>query len=102
MLRFYSFGIFIISVLIILYFIAAIVGETAATGTPFGQRYNHAWAPVRLIMFFALLVPLNIGSANGGFNAAQLITFWAAKTGSNFATNAWGRFNQDLNKNTLI
>lgn len=99
MLQFYSVGMFIISVFIILYFVAAIVGETAATGTPFGQRFNKAWAPVRLIVFFALLVPLNVGANTSnlksapGINGAQIITFWTAKFGSNFATNAWGRFN---------
>jgi conjugal transfer/type IV secretion protein DotA/TraY len=96
MLRFYSFGIFIVSVLVLAYYVATIVGETAASGTPFGQRFNRAWAPVRLIVFFALLVPLNIGQDNAGLNAAQIITFWVSKTGSNFATNAWGLFNEKL------
>jgi conjugal transfer/type IV secretion protein DotA/TraY len=41
-------------------------------------------------------MPLNIGGQNAGLNAAQLITFWTAKTGSNFATNAWGRFNEAI------
>ncbi len=96
LLRFYSFGIFVIAVLLILYFIAAVIGETAASGTPFGQRTNRTWAPIRLIVFFALLVPLNIGNTNAGLNAAQIITFWVAKTGSNFATNAWGVFNSNI------
>lgn len=91
--RFYSFGIFMVGVIVILYFITAMVGETAVAGSPFGQRFNKTWAPVRLILFFALLVPLNAGGANAGLNGAQLLTFWIAKTGSNFATNAWGRFN---------
>ncbi|MCK5284558.1 MAG: DotA/TraY family protein [Alphaproteobacteria bacterium] len=96
LLRFYSLGIFIVSVFIILYFVVAMVSETAATGIPFGQRANKVWVPIRLIVFLALLVPLNIGSKNEGLNAAQIITFWVAKTGSNFATNAWGQFNQTL------
>lgn len=94
--RFYSLGIFMVSVIVILYFITTIVGETAVTGSPFGQRFNKTWAPVRLILFFALLVPLNIGGVNQGLNGAQLLTFWVAKLGSNFATNAWGRFNDTL------
>lgn len=93
MLRFYSMGIFVVGVFIILYFLIAAVAETAASGSPFGQRFNKTWAPVRLILFFALLVPLNIDGRNAGLNAAQLLTFATAKIGSNFATNAWGRFN---------
>ena len=96
LLRFYSLGIFAVSVFIILYFVITVVAETAVTGTAFGQRFNETWAPVRLILFFALLVPLNIGGVNGGLNGAQIITFWTAKIGSNFATNAWGKFNADL------
>lgn len=92
----YSYGIGIISLMIILYFVTTIIGETAVTGTPFGQRFNRAWAPVRLVMFFALLAPLNmegggdVGASRAGLNGAQLITLWTAKFGSNFASNAWG------------
>jgi conjugal transfer/type IV secretion protein DotA/TraY len=89
----YSIGISIISLIIICYFITTIIGETAVSGTPFGQRFNRSWAPVRLIVFFALLAPLNLGETNAGLNGAQLITLWTAKFGSNFATNAWGYFN---------
>ena len=96
LLRFYSLGIFCAGVFIILYFCITIVAETASTGTPFGQRMNKTWAPIRLIMFFALLLPLNIGAQDAGFNAGQLLTLATAKTGSNFATNAWGHFNNSL------
>lgn len=92
LLHFYSIGIFIVSVFIILYYFITLAAETAATGSPFGQRVNRAWAPVRLIVFAALLVPL--GGQNPGLNAAQLITLWTAKTGSNFATNGWGYFTE--------
>lgn len=89
----YSMGIGIIALMVILYFFITIIGETAVSGTPFGQRFNKTWAPVRLILFFALLAPLNIGGQNEGLNGAQLITLWTAKFGSNFASNAWGVFN---------
>lgn len=92
--RFYSIGISILSLMIIIYYITTIVGETAATGTAFGMRFNRAWAPVRLILFFALIAPLNLPSGpNAGLNGAQLITLWTAKFGSVFATNAWFTFN---------
>ena len=94
LLNFYSHGVFFVAVFILLYFITVAVAETASTGTPFGQRFNKTWAPFRVMVFFALLVPLS--GANGGLNSAQLITFAAAKVGSNFATNAWGAFNQTI------
>lgn len=96
LLAFYSNGVFMVSIIIILYYVIAIAGETAVSGTPFGQRFNRAWAPIRLILFFALLAPLNIGGQNDGLNGAQLITFHVAKYGSNLATNAWNRFNTVL------
>lgn len=92
--RMYSIGISIISLMIIFYFIVTVVGETAVSGTPFGQRFNRVWAPVRLLLFFALIAPLNTGNpGREGLNGAQLITLYTAKFGSNFATNAWGVFN---------
>ncbi len=99
--RMYSIGISILSLMIIIYYITTIIGETVVTGTPFGQRFNRAWAPVRLIVFAALLAPLNLGGPNGGLNGAQLITLGVAKFGSNFATNAWGYFNNTMAGTTL-
>ena len=96
MFEFYSRGIFIVSIIIITYFVIALVTETAATGVPFGQRANKTWYPVRLILFFALLLPLNSGGQNAGLNGAQIITLWTAKIGSNFGTNGWGYFNDKL------
>ncbi len=100
--RFYSMGIFIVSVFVIIYYVITITAETAESGVPFGQRLNRTWAPVRLILFAALLVPLNIGGTNGGLNAGQLIVLWAAKWGSNFATNGWGYFNYSLTAETYL
>ena len=96
MLQFYSIGILAIGALIIIYFVTTIVAETATTGTPFGQRFSKAWVPFRLVMFFALLIPLNIGGTHSGLNGAQIITLWVAKHGSNFATNGWTYFNTVL------
>lgn len=101
MLRFYSMGIFIVSVFVVIYFVITITAETAETGVPFGQRLNRAWAPVRLILCFALLMPLNIGGRNEGLNAAQHLILWSAKLGSNLATNAWIDFNNNLT-NTFL
>lgn len=87
----YSTGLLVVAGIILIYFIFVVVSETAQTGTPFGKRFNHAWAPIRLVVGIALLIP--IGS---GFNSAQWITLYAAKFGSGFATNSWQIFNDTL------
>jgi len=89
--QFYSIGLLVIGALILAYYIFAVVAEAAQTGTPFGRRYNHAWAPVRLVVAIGLLIP--IGS---GLNAAQWLTLYSAKYGSGFATNAWIQFNETM------
>lgn len=94
--QFYSIGLLVIAAIILAYYIFAILAETAQTGTPFGRRYNHAWAPVRLVVAIGLLVP--IGS---GLNAAQWITLYSAKYGSAFATNGWIQFNNTM-ADTLV
>lgn len=88
---FYTLGIAFLSLIVIIYFIVAIVGESIVTGRPFGQRFNKGWFIPRLIAFFALIAPMNMGPGgnNVGINAAQYITLGAAYFGSNMATNAW-------------
>ena len=94
-LQFYSYGIFMVAVFVIIYYVITSVSETAANGTPFGQRFNKAWVPIRLIVFMALIVPINTtaGDDNRGLNPAQLIVFQVVKLGSNMATNGWVYFN---------
>lgn len=87
MMQFYSIGLLIIAMLIFLYFIIAVVAETAQEGTPFGRRFNKVWAPLRMVIALGLLIPM----ANG-LNAAQYIVLYSAKFGSNFATNGWTLF----------
>jgi len=89
--QFYNTGILVIGALIFLYFIVIVVGETAVTGTPFGQRFQNVWVPIRLVMAIGLLIPLNFG-----FNSGQYITLFAAKTGSAFATNGWITYNNAI------
>lgn len=87
MLAFYSIGLCVIGVIIFLYYIVTIVVETAQTGTPFGRRFNHVWAPIRMVVALALLIPLTYG-----LNGAQLLTLHVAKWGSALATNGWTLF----------
>ena len=87
MLEVYSIGILYVAVLIFAYFVAAVVAETAQSGTPFGRRFNHVWAPLRIIAAVGMLVPLT-----NGLNSGQYILLWAAKWGSAFASNGWVLF----------
>ncbi len=92
----YSMGLLVVAVFIAGYFIATILAETAQSGTPFGRRYNKMWAPLRLVMAFGLLVPLQVG-----LNSSQYLVLYAAKFGSAFATNGWKYFNITLTENYL-
>ena len=92
----YSFGLLVIAAIILAYFIFAVLAETAQTGTPFGKRYNHVWAPIRLVAGIGLLVPITLG-----LNAGQWITLYAAKMGSGFATTGWIIFNDQVNDNYI-
>ncbi|MEM7679656.1 MAG: DotA/TraY family protein [Pseudomonadota bacterium] len=89
--NFYNTGLLTIAVLITSYFIATVVAETAQTGTPFGKRFNKVWAPVRLVVAIGMLVPISYG-----MNASQYIVLYAAKYGSNFASNGWNVFTGTL------
>lgn len=89
--EFYSLGMLIVGTLIIIYFVVAVVVETAQSGTPFGQRFNKSWAPVRIILFFGLLIPIS-----NGLNAGQYIALTSAKLGSGLASTGWIFFNTKI------
>lgn len=95
--QFYSFGILLIGIFLIAYIVTVIVAETAQSGIPFGKRFNKAWAPVRLILFFGLLIPIT-----HGLNGAQYIVFLSAKGGSGLATNGWKLFNDTIGDTTYL
>lgn len=96
LMMFYSMGIAWLSGAVILYFVVAIIGETVASGTPFGKRFSRAWFIPRLLVFFALITPMNTLGLNAGISASQFLALGVAKWGSNFATNAWSNFTSDL------
>ncbi|MEZ5903228.1 MAG: DotA/TraY family protein [Alphaproteobacteria bacterium] len=91
LIQFYNLAILVVAIVVFVYYVIVVVAETAQTGTPFGQRFSHIYAPIRLVMAIGLLVPLNYG-----FNSAQYITLYAAKAGSGFATTGWSEFNVSL------
>ena len=92
----YSYAILLVGVIILAYVITTIVAETALTGTPFGKRFNHVWAPIRMVIGIGMLIPLA-----SGLNSGQWIALYAAKFGSNFATNGWLVFNSTLSSTYL-
>ena len=91
MFRFYSMGLLSVAVLIFLYFIVVVVGETVTSGTPFGERFQNVWVPLRLVVALLLLTPVTYG-----INIGQYVALWSAKAGSGFATNGWQIFNNTL------
>lgn len=91
MLSFYSVGLLVIAMIIFMYYAVAVMLETAESGTPFGRRFNHVWAPVRMVVALGLLVPLTYG-----LNGAQILTLYVAKWGSSFATNGWLYFTDTI------
>lgn len=95
--RFYSTALMLIAVLIFVYFVVVIVLETAVSGTPFGQRFQNIWAPIRLVVAIGLLLPLNYGLGSG-----QYIVLYAAKYGSSFATNGWLSYNTGVASHTMF
>ncbi len=90
-LGFYSTAMMIFAVLIVVYYVITVVGESAQTGQPFGKRFNGLWAPIRLVLALGLLVPLG-----GGINAAQYLTLYIAKFGSGLATQGWIKFTDNF------
>lgn len=91
--EFYSYGIILVGAMIIVYFVFAIVAETAQSGTPFGQRFNKVWAPIRVIVFFGLLIPIS-----NGLNGGQYVTLASAKLGSSLASTGWILFNKKISE----
>lgn len=106
--RYYSVALLLIAVLIFLYFIIVVVFETAVSGTPFGQRFQNVWVPIRLIVALGLLMPVpvaGVGALPGNpsvaaLNSGQYIVLYAAKYGSSFATVGWNGFNDAVSGHT--
>lgn len=91
LLQFYNLAILLVAVLVFLYYVVVVVAETAQSGTPFGKRFSHIYAPLRLVFALGLLVPINYG-----LNASQYITLVFARMGSGLASNGWILFNREL------
>ncbi|MGB1077432.1 MAG: hypothetical protein ACPG05_03920, partial [Bdellovibrionales bacterium] len=85
MLEFYNTALFILAAFVLLYYIFSIVGETAISGTLFGQRFNKVWGPLRIVIALGLLVPMG----DYGLSSSQYILLYVAKYGSGLATNTW-------------
>ncbi len=95
-IAFYNQGMLIIAGLIVLYYIFAVIIETMQTGTPFGQRFQEVFVPIRIVIAIFLLVPLGYG-----LSAGQMLVLKLADWGSAFATNGWIIFNIRAENNPL-
>ena len=96
LLAVYSNALLVLATIIVLYYIISAVGETAVFGTAFGRRWNTVWAPIRLVAAIGLLVPLPMAENGGnlGLNSGQWIVLFAAKSGSNLASNSFNIYAQ--------
>lgn len=87
----YNGALAMVAAIVVLYFAVAATVESAVTGTPFGQRFSHAWVLPRLVMFAALMLPTATG-----LNLGQVGVLHVAKYGGALATNGWSGFNTVL------
>ncbi len=92
MLKMYSTTMLIFAGIILLWIIISTIADTARTGVPFGKHFNPVWAPIRLVVAIALLVPLG-----SGLNSGQHIVLSLAKWGSGQATQIWKEFASKIN-----
>lgn len=84
MLTTYSQGLMLLAVLIVISLIIFMIIESARTGVPFGRSFNTVWAPFRIALGIAMLVPFG-----QGYNAAQLMVMQVSNWSSALATNVW-------------
>lgn len=96
MLLIYNTGLLVVAAFVLSYFIVTVILETAQSGTPFGKRFNKVWAPIRLVVAFGLLIPINFG-----MNTSQYVVLYATKFGTGFANNGWILFNDTLTNSYL-
>lgn len=100
---FFSYGILTVAGLIIMYYVVALLLESAQSGTPFGKRFASFYAPIRLVLAILLLIPMggfkDTGSSTvyvgSGFGLGQYAALSMAKWGSALATNAWILVNKE-------
>ncbi len=95
--EFYNVGLLVVAIIVFLYLVVTVIAETAESGEPFGQRFNSAWVPLRLIFAVGMLCPLTFG-----MNGAQIATMHVAKLGSSVATNGWLYFLNSLGVDTPL
>lgn len=88
-LGYYSEAVLIFAAVILFYHLAAMIIHTAHHGVPMGKNASQIWAPIRLVVAIALLVPIGTPV---GLNAGQNLLIQIAGWGSALASNVWQRF----------
>ena len=75
---------FAVGVLLLVYNIVVAVTETAHDGSVFGARHSALWAPIRLCVAAAMLIPLP-----GGYNGLQHGVAYVTRAGTATASFFW-------------
>ena len=84
---YYNLAMSIVAAFLVVYFLFVVLVETVQDGTPFGQRFQSGYVPLRLIIALAFLVPTYYG-----FSTGQHLVLNVAKVGGHLATNSWIMF----------
>ncbi len=88
----FNYMILIFGGIILIMTVISVVAETARTGVPFGKNFNPVWAPIRLIIAIAFMVPLANGLSSG-----QNILLNLVKWSSDYAANkVWKEFSKTV------
>lgn len=100
---FFSWGIFILAVIMFLFHVVQMVYTVTQTGKALDAvsdgdqgSHNFGWLPLRFLVALGLLIPVSYG-----LNSAQWITLYMAKWGSSLATNAWIQYNSMSGTNPI-
>lgn len=92
---YYSGALMIFAVIIVVYHLMVMVGETAHYGIAFGKRNKQMWAPIRLLLGLGLLIPIS------GFSSSQHLIIQMTRMGSSLASNAWNAFADEVQTKKL-
>ncbi|MDE0303357.1 MAG: DotA/TraY family protein [Albidovulum sp.] len=82
------FNVFVLGIggLLFLYNVFAGVLQTAHEGRILGRRWSSLWAPLRVLLAAALLMPM---PGMGGYNAIQGAVAWLVKGSTAMASEVW-------------
>lgn len=99
LMQVYNTGILVVAAVMIFWMILSIVVDTAKSGTVGGGRHNMVWTPIRVVFALGIMIPLG----TTGFSSGQFAVMKLAEWGSNFGTQAWAAYVEDvINESSLL